>query len=474
MKISNYIRKNKFNIILFFTILCISLAFMVFIRTEADYYWHLKAGKYMIDNHTILTHDVFSWYLNGTYWMSHEWLFEIIIYGLSLIFGKYSLLIYCFLCMFSLMLIIYFANIKYFYKNKLFTLIWLACVLVFAGFITGRPHLLSFIFIAVTMYLLIDSYNNKSNKIYFLPVLTIFWANIHGGSSLLSYLLCFIFMFCSMFDFNLSKIECRKKPKKLILKYLIVGLLCMLAINIGPHSYSMFLYPYANINDSLMTSVITEWQCSNIGDRSHLPYFIFCFIILVVLLTSDKKIRFLDFVLFLFVVFLGLKSIRFWPYTYIVMSFVIFYYVPYRKDDPGTGLIYLILSCSCLVLFVLGFNYIMKDSQRHELSSKAIDVLKREKPERLYNIYDYGGELIYNDIPVFIDGRADLYSKYNLEDAVKISLLKGNYEKTIDKYKFDYFMVNRGFSIYRYLENNDKYKKIYSDKETVIYKKIRD
>ena len=474
MKIRDFIRKNKFKIVLLFSVLCVSLAFMVFIRTEADYFWHLAAGKYMINNHTILTHDVFSWYLKGTYWMSHEWLFEIIIYGLSLIFGKYSLLIYCFSCFFGLLLIMYFANRKYFAKNKLFTFIWLACILIFAGFITGRPHMLSFIFIAITMYLLRDAYNNKSNKIYWLPVLTIFWANIHGGTSLLSYLLCFIFMFCSMVSFDAGKLECRKKPKKLIIKYLIVGLLCMLAINIGPHSYSMFLYPYANINDSLMTSVITEWQCSNIGDRTHLPYFVFCFIIMIVFLLSDKKIRFLDFVLFLFALFLGLKSIRFWPYTYIIMSFVIFYYIPYRKDDPGTNTVYLILSCGCLALFILGFNFIFRDSLSHEIKDEAIKVLKREKPKRLYNLYDYGGELIYNDIPVFIDGRADLYSKHNLEDAVNISLLKGNYEKIIKKYDFDYFMVNKNFSIYRYLESNDNYKQIYHDKKTIIYKKIRD
>ena len=45
------------------------------------------------------------------------------------------------------------------------------------------------------------------------------------------------------------------------------------------------------------------------------------------------------------------------------------------------------------------------------LSNSAISVLKKEEPKRLFNYYDYGAYLIYKDIPVFIDGRADLYSK---------------------------------------------------------------
>ena len=32
------------------------------------------------------------------------------------------------------------------------------------------------------------------------------------------------------------------------------------------------------------------------------------------------------------------------------------------------------------------------------LDNKIIDIIKDENPKRLYNMYDYGGELVYNDI----------------------------------------------------------------------------
>ena len=88
-------------------------------------------------------------------------------------------------------------------------------------------------------------------------------------------------------------------------------------------------------------------------------------------------------------------------------------------------------------------------------------------------MYDYGGELIYNDIDVFIDGRADLYSKYNYEDYLNISYLEQDYVKLINKYKFDYFLVNERYPIYTYLKYNSNYELVYKYKNTYLYKEKR-
>ena len=70
--------KKKFIIVLL--LLSVSLFITKFVNNGNDYFWHVTAGKYMINNHTILTKDIFSWYLQGKSWMSHEWLYECIIY----------------------------------------------------------------------------------------------------------------------------------------------------------------------------------------------------------------------------------------------------------------------------------------------------------------------------------------------------------------------------------------------------------
>ena len=56
-------------------------------RVDPDYFWHIKAGEYMI-HHGVLKKDIFSWFVTGKYWMSHEWLFEVFLAFLKNIFQR--------------------------------------------------------------------------------------------------------------------------------------------------------------------------------------------------------------------------------------------------------------------------------------------------------------------------------------------------------------------------------------------------
>ena len=468
--------KNKNNRIIF-TILIISISFalMVFVKSDPDQFWHFASGKYMYTHHKILTHDIFSWYLAGKYWMSHEWLFEIILYLFYLVFFDKYLIIFCLVNIFILLFIIYRTNEKDIYKNKAFSLFWLSFSIILGPYIVGRPQLISFILIALTMYLLKDLYDNKdSKKIYFLPLISIIWANIHGGSSNLVYIYTFIFMICSLFEFKYQKIESKKKSKKQILTYLIIGLICMLTININPHGFKLFIYPYQNLNDSLMLNNISEWRSTNLSEFSHYFYYLLLLFIIITMLFSKKKIRLLDFIILLSVTYLGLRSVRFWGLTYIIMSYFIFYYVKDRKDDKYTYELILILSIILILISGFSYKYYYKNSHNIDISNKMINRIKYEKPRRLYNIYDLGGELIYNDIKVFSDGRADFYSKYSLRDIINISRLDGDYKEKIDYYNFDYFLVNNKFKIFNYLDDNDNYELVYDDNGVYLYKKIKE
>lgn len=470
MKIKKYILNNKKTLSFVFLIICFCFFLLCFYNKESDYFWHITAGEYMVKN-GILKHDIFSWFMNGKYWMSHEWLFEVIISYLKNIFGTIHLLVYPFFSLVSLLLILFFTNKKEYMKNTIFSLCWIVGLfIILYGFIHVRPHLFSFSFLALTIYFNYSLYKNEDSKlIYFMPLLTLIWSNFHGGSSNLSYLFSFLFMFSGLFKFNFSKIESSKLSKKQYIKYLIISLLCMIVICINPHGIKMFFYPYLNMMDKLMVSNISEWQPTVLSNLSHYVYYLLVVVIVFIMLFSNKKIKFIDLLLLGVSVFLGLKSIRFWPYTYIIMSYVIFYYIPKRKDDKGTVSLILLLGCLLLGMFIGNFNKI--DLDKKVISNEIISVIKKEKPKRLYNMYDYGGELVYNDILVFIDGRADLYSKYNYEDYLNISNLEEDYVKLIDKYNFDYFLVDKRYPIFTYLKYSDEYEVIIKNKNVYLYKK---
>ena len=462
--------KNKK--LLLVLVVAMSFALMVSFVVEPDYLWHIKAGEYMF-KHGVLKKDIFSWYVSGKYWMSHEWLFEIIIYTLKLLFGKMHSFIYCFFSLLSLLLIIYYVNRDKMIKNIPYTLLFLLLFSIISfSFIQVRPHMISNIFVALTIYILYDLYNNKdSKKIYILPIITILWANIHGGSSNLSYLLCLVFFISGLVSFSFKKIEAKKFDKIQLKKYILVMFLCMISVCINIHGFKMFIYPYTNLLDNVMIKNISEWQSTSLHESYHIVYYICLLFFIFTMLFSNKKIVFIDFVLLGFCAYLGLKSIRFWFYTPIIMSFFTFNYVKERKVDSGTSLIFIILIILCLGVFIGNNKNIINPKYSLDLDKDIVDILKKEKPKRLFNIYDFGGELIYNDIPVFVDGRADLYSKYNYRDYLDISNLNGNFIKLINKYDFDYLLVRRKMSLDYYLLDSNKYEVIYKNKKLVLYKK---
>ena len=240
---------------------------------EPDYLWHISAGDYMF-HHGILTKDVFSWYLQGHYWMSHEWLFEIIIFSLKNVFGRWHLILYLLFCIFGIQTIFFLYNRKNYMKNIAFSLLWVTFFLMIIPFVQVRPHMISFGLLALTVYFLYDLYlDENSRKIYFLPAISILWANVHGGSSNLPYLLCFLFIFAGFFQFQLPKIEAHRFSKKQFLKYFVIMLLCMVAVCFNIHGVKMFLYPYENMADSLMIKNIGEWRSSSLNELSDYLYF---------------------------------------------------------------------------------------------------------------------------------------------------------------------------------------------------------
>ena len=91
----------------------------------------------MVKHGEILTKDIFSWSLNQYYWMSHEWLFEVIIYGLDVIFGKFHVFVYVFSITLILLFFLFFSTKKRIFKKYSFCpCFWTAFfILIFTGFI---------------------------------------------------------------------------------------------------------------------------------------------------------------------------------------------------------------------------------------------------------------------------------------------------------------------------------------------------
>lgn len=458
-----------------FVIFILTITFLVcnYIRTGYDYWWHLKSGEYMLEHHTILRTDIFSWLSQGTAipWIAHEWLGECLLAILKGLFPTLHILLFCSVTFLAILLVLFLTNKKQYYKNILFGLFWLLLSVFFVGsFLMPRPQILGYLFFVLTLYLLFDLLRNeKSNKIYWLPVITLLWANIHGGSANLTYILCFVFFFLGNFNFSFAKIEAKPFHKKQQIKYFITMLLCIVAILINPQGISLLQYPYQTLQDSFMLQTIVEWRPSNPNLLRDLAIFALLSYLLFLMIKSDKKIRLLDLVLLGMFGFLALKSIRFWPFVYLSASFVIFHYIKERKFD------YKISYAMFYLVIFLAIIFFPKSTLLEQLNAPVIDerfitAIKKESPQRLYNYYDYGGYLIYRDIPVFIDGRADIYTDLNYRDYYYMTMLQSDFKQLLERYRFDMLLLDKGTPLAYYIKDHPQYEKVLEEDNTILYR----
>jgi hypothetical protein len=63
------------------------LLFLIFALTareimDPDFWWHLRTGQFIVQNHAIPHADIFSSTFAGKPWLTHEWLSEVFMYGL--------------------------------------------------------------------------------------------------------------------------------------------------------------------------------------------------------------------------------------------------------------------------------------------------------------------------------------------------------------------------------------------------------
>ena len=91
---------------------------------------------------------------------------------------------------------------------------------------------------------------------------------------------------------------------------------------------------------------------------------------------------------------------------------------------------------------------------------------------RLLNEYNYGSYLLFNDIPVFIDSRADLYTKeFNKTKDILQEYMDGNYYQILKDYDITHIIAMNGNKLYGYANLLGDYELIYEDDYFALYSK---
>lgn len=473
------IKNNAFRVVFWFLVLVVGITAFFTVIDVNDYYWHVKAGEYIMNTGTVPQNGIFSWYAleNNLPWIAHEWLFEAFIYKIQHLFGEPGILIYVIFSSSSLIgFLIYNAKKSSLNIENPMFLLWISFAIISVSLIqSARPHMFMFLFIALlTSFLERYRHFPETKLVFLLPLLSIVWANVHGGSSNMVYILPGLFIIAHLVQFQYGAIEGESINKKYLLKLTCLTLVSAGVISLNPNGIEMLIYPYANMGDSLMLEVIQEWQSSDIKNLTHLTLvFLPIFIQVISLAARKSKIKVYDLLLFSFFTYLTLRSVRFGYLIYLSQSFTLFNEFKERKSgDIYRYLSPVLMGLAIGILLVKAGMYSGTEPLK-PLSDTMLSTVLQESPQRVLNDYNFGGYLIFNDVQVFIDGRADMYSKHNLRDVMDVKNFKmENIENYLKEGEFDYILLQPNRAVNNYLKSHDDWDIIEEDQTAVLYKYV--
>jgi hypothetical protein len=101
----------------------------------------------------------------------------------------------------------------------------------------------------------------------------------------------------------------------------------------------------------------------------------------------------------------------------------------------------------------------------------ATDLLAQRKAQRIFNAYQFGGYLISRDIPVFVDGRAELYGEKFVMDFFKATEGKqpALLPRLLDQYNIDATLLVADSPGPQILDQLKGWKRIYTDGIAVVH-----
>ena len=481
--------KRKFIIIIY--ILIILLAILLTKKeVQNDLFYTIKIGedilKYGIDfkDHYSITND-----LSYTY---PHWFFDLVI-SLMYKFKNMNGIYYFTIFIYGITGISMFKIYEKLTKNTLLSAMFsISFIFLLQSFITSRAQSISyicFLFEIYFIYKLLETNKKRYSIALFLTAVIL--ANTH----IAMFPMYFVFFLPFLVESLISKwittkdnniLIKKEKNINILFKTFIIsifsGLLTPLRLN--PYTY-FFKTLIGNSMD-----VIAEHQPINIS--SNPGFFVLLGMIFFFLIFTKPKVRLSDLFLLFGLSLLTLLSKRSYALFLIIgaipMIRIIASYIKEKDNTACEKIINILMNYKVSFIFPIMIitgafiryqnnpNYYIDEKK---YPTKVVEFIKKEldiKNIRLWNEYNYGSYLLFNDIKVFIDSRADLYTKeFNkgeyeiLDDYMNTSK---NYKEIFKRYGITHAVVDKTEKTYFVLRENKNNKVLYEDDYFVLYQII--
>ena len=496
------ISKNRKRFALFFMIwICIFAIGLVRKQFQNDTFYTIKIGELILDNGIDMM-DHFSFHENMAYTYPH-WLYDVFIYLIYKVGGYVSLYISSIVLFMLLLFLIFKTNKKITDNYSISAFSTFICALAVSSFVTARAQLVSFLVFVLQIYF-IESFLKSGKKKYLggILLLSLILCNIHVAVWPFFYILFIPYLAEYVISFIASKIKLKKENKfvrflknKFVLeknsniKYLFITMIaCLLTGLITPIGDT----PYTYLIKTMMGNSQSYIQEHQMITWMNSPFTIII-AVETIFFALISKVKLRDLFMICGLVLMSVLAIRHLSllaligticYARVFSMFLENF--TYNFDNVllrffNKRIVAVVSFIVVCVGSVMLFSYHNKKNFIND-ELYPVDAVKYIKENvnidemKIFNEYNFGSYLLLNDIPVFIDSRADLYTKqfsgFEFDVFDDYHYIASNYPEKFDFYEITHLLIyKKDNALYSAIKNNKNYTILYEDEFFVFLKR---
>lgn len=434
------------------------------VMVQGDTFWHVKAGEWIIEQRCIPRTDPFSWTASGLPWHAHEWLWDVLAYLSWQAAGKWGV--------WGLMAAgnILFGAGAYALSCR-FHKTWalpssLVVISMTSFWWSARPHTLALGLFAV-WFALFTMTRERPRLGVLLPPISALWANVHSSAAIAP-----IFALLWLISENGLKLKFNWKDPRFLS---IIASLA--AVGVNPWGFSIFSYVMRVSSNPLLMNGIDEW----LSPDFHTFWGKLALIIILVLLAFWRRIPPELRVVSGAALAMSLSSARHLPFLFYFFGAGLTAALARSKQPHANVLIAgraLVLAASLAICALSPSPVWLENTQEAgQFPVRAVEFMQDSGlTDRVFNYYTWGGYLIFNGIPPFIDGRADLYELSgsgafkDYGDATGINA-PPDPDRVFTKWNVAAILFPSDTWLDLYLDKNQDWRPVYKDDTAVVYRR---
>ena len=474
---------------------------------DGDTGWHVRTGEWIMSHGRIPDKDLFSFTKPGQTWFAWEWLWDVIFAWLHLHWGMAAVVVASALVIaLTSALVFRLGSRKSANPPIAMALTFLAMASASIHFL-ARPHLLTLLFMAVFYTILERARENRSARLlWWLPVLTVLWTNLHGGW-FIGIVLVGLYGAGELADGLFGgESGAWLEAAKRALPYGRIAALCLAASLVGPYTYHLHVHIWQYLTDSFQREHIQEMTSISFQDPMARYFEIMLLVAGAACFWHLRRKRFTECLLLLTFAHVGLIAARNIPLFGIVAAPVLALAVTewFEKLEgapvsrwlrrlarelrsigdsmggmEGAWRTHLVSAAALVLITAILYaprppanfraRFDAKDFPVKAVASLADSVAE----SRIFTSDQWGDFLIYKLYPrgrVFIDGRSDFYGSKFCEKYLEIVQVKYKWQQFLNEYGVDTVLLPTDAPLAGALKESSRWHVVYDDGVAIVFR----